>query len=196
MGVTESKYSGRQRSERARQAILSAARDLVADVGYERVTIEAIAARAGVGKQTLYRWWPSKGAVVAEAVVEGDGGIWPLVPAAAVDPDIHRWAGDLAVSLADERGAAMLRALASAASEDAVIAQRLYDRFTGPFLEAVKSQLTAALKYQDATASDIEIAADMLVGALVFRVLTRTDPLTRPRAEAVVRLVLRGLNQG
>jgi AcrR family transcriptional regulator len=155
------------------------------------LTIEAIAARAGVGKQTVYRWWPSKGAVVAEAVLDDDGGIRPLLP--TVDQDMPRWVGDIAVSLADERGAAMLRALVSAASEDAVIAQRLYDRFTGPFLEAVKSQFTAALNRQGADVSEIETAADMLVGALVFRVLTRTEPLTRSRAKAVLQLVLNGL---
>ncbi|RGC68968.1 Transcriptional regulator, TetR family [Micromonospora sp. MW-13] len=50
------------------QAILAAARDLVAELGYPRTSIEAIARRAGVGKQTTYRWWPSKGAVVPDAV--------------------------------------------------------------------------------------------------------------------------------
>ncbi|MEV4089583.1 helix-turn-helix domain-containing protein, partial [Nonomuraea fuscirosea] len=56
-----------RRSERSRQAILDAARELVSEVGYAKLTIEAIAARAGVGKQTIYRWWPSKGAVVLDA---------------------------------------------------------------------------------------------------------------------------------
>lgn len=56
-----------RRSEQSRQAILSAAFDLVAESGYARLTIEAIAARAGVGKQTIYRWWPSKGAVLVDA---------------------------------------------------------------------------------------------------------------------------------
>lgn len=58
-----------RRSERSRVAILTAALDLCAEHGYGNVTVEAIAARAGAGKKTIYRWWPSKGAVVLEAIV-------------------------------------------------------------------------------------------------------------------------------
>src|SRR5215217_7174745 len=56
-----------RRNEHSRQAILTAAADLLGEVGYTRLAVEAIAARAGVGKQTIYRWWPDKGAVVLDA---------------------------------------------------------------------------------------------------------------------------------
>jgi AcrR family transcriptional regulator len=57
-----------RRNEHSRQAILAAAVALIGELGYEQVSIEAIARSAGVGKQTIYRWWPSKGAVVLEAL--------------------------------------------------------------------------------------------------------------------------------
>ncbi|GAB3885912.1 hypothetical protein GCM10027612_22110 [Microbispora bryophytorum subsp. camponoti] len=57
----------RRRSETSRRAILTAAFELVGEVGYAKLSIEGIAARAGVGKQTIYRWWPSKGAVLFDA---------------------------------------------------------------------------------------------------------------------------------
>lgn len=66
-GVTQTRPPGRPRSEASRQAILTAALELVADAGYARLTIEGIAARAGVGKQTIYRWWPTKGDILLEA---------------------------------------------------------------------------------------------------------------------------------
>ncbi|QEV16244.1 TetR/AcrR family transcriptional regulator [Streptomyces alboniger] len=68
-----------RRSERARRAILDAAFDLVSRKGFAKVTIEAIAAQAGVGKPTIYRWWRSKGAVVLEAMNEelGDDFAFP-----------------------------------------------------------------------------------------------------------------------
>src|ERR1700749_1842433 len=58
---------GRPRSEASRQATLRAALELAAEIGYGRLTIEGIAGRAGVGKQTIYRWWPSKADILLEA---------------------------------------------------------------------------------------------------------------------------------
>jgi AcrR family transcriptional regulator len=65
--TTGKRAPGRPRSETSRQAILMAALDLVVEDGYANTTIEGIAARAGVGKQTIYRWWPTKADVVLEA---------------------------------------------------------------------------------------------------------------------------------
>ena len=62
---------GRPRSEAARQAILTAAQEELLARGVGELTIEGIAARAGVGKQTIYRWWPSKADVVLEAMRAG-----------------------------------------------------------------------------------------------------------------------------
>ncbi|HYY19680.1 MAG TPA: helix-turn-helix domain-containing protein, partial [Streptosporangiaceae bacterium] len=58
----------RRRSIRSHQAILAATTQLLAEVGYTALTIEGVATRARVGKATVYRWWPSKGALVMEAM--------------------------------------------------------------------------------------------------------------------------------
>ncbi|HWO59970.1 MAG TPA: helix-turn-helix domain-containing protein, partial [Umezawaea sp.] len=59
-----------RRNRRSWRATLDAAFDLLEEVGYDAITMGAIAERAGVGRQTLYRWWPSKGAVVFEAFLD------------------------------------------------------------------------------------------------------------------------------
>ncbi|WP_234293539.1 TetR/AcrR family transcriptional regulator, partial [Nocardia jinanensis] len=79
-----------RRSHRSRTAILTATTELIGEVPYAKLTVEAIAARAGVGKQTIYRWWPSKGAVVFEAMLESDTG-----PEGLALPDT----GDIATDL-------------------------------------------------------------------------------------------------
>ena len=63
---------GRPRSEKARKAILRAARELLREGGPAAVTMEGVAARAGVGKPTVYRWWPDRHAVAMAALMEGD----------------------------------------------------------------------------------------------------------------------------
>jgi len=62
--------SPRRRSEKSRTAIVTATRELLLERGFDGLTIEAVAARAGVGKQTIYRWWPSRPALVADVMLE------------------------------------------------------------------------------------------------------------------------------
>ena len=71
---------GRRRSEQSRVAIFAATRELALERGYDKLTIEAIAARAGVGKQTIYRWWPSRPALVADVLLEDFGAMRITVP--------------------------------------------------------------------------------------------------------------------
>src|SRR3954464_7716365 len=60
---------GRPRSERAREAVLHAVDDLLLEVGYAAMTMKGIAERAGVGRQTVYRWWSTKAEILFEASV-------------------------------------------------------------------------------------------------------------------------------
>ena len=72
---------GRPRSERATAAILTAVR-LLEQRGLKQLSVDAIAARAGVSKATIYRWWPNKAAVVMDAFLAGTG---PRMPFPAMD---------------------------------------------------------------------------------------------------------------
>ncbi len=65
--VTGSGLPGRPRSEKARQAILRSTLKLLGENGFSDLTIEEVAGRAAVGKATVYRWWPNKGALIADA---------------------------------------------------------------------------------------------------------------------------------
>ncbi|WP_156766937.1 TetR/AcrR family transcriptional regulator, partial [Mycobacterium sp. E796] len=61
-------HTGNRRNDAAERAILQAAAELLADGGGP-ISVDAIAERAGVGKQTIYRWWPSKSAVLLDAMI-------------------------------------------------------------------------------------------------------------------------------
>lgn len=173
--------------------ILAATRALVLSSGYEALTMEGIAATAGVGKQTVYRWWPSKAAVVADAFLD-DWSVTPVLPTKAPRGSGVAWVRDVADFFASDVGTSITRALTAAAAEDAVIAGRLDAVFTEPFRSGIVRWLADAVPNDRSDADQArQAAADMILGALVFRVLARTEPLSRRRAEQVLELALRGL---
>lgn len=182
----------RRRSERARIAILDATNELLHDHGLENLSIEAVAARAGVGKQTIYRWWPTRPPLVADALLHRDD-LEPLLAADTGDvvKDLTRWAGALAENIGSPRGAATLRMLTAAATEHPEIARRLHEKFSGPLQASALDRLNRAGEL-DATPAQRRHAIDMIIGGMVFKVLAH-QKLTRAGAAESVRIVLRGL---
>jgi AcrR family transcriptional regulator len=165
------------RSEEARQAILEAADDLLVEKGFAGVTIEGIAASAGVAKQTVYRWWSSKTEVLLDAFLQD--------AAEALTPPDH---GDLARELrvhlhqlaeflSHSDAGAVFRALLGQAQHDPAFAtvlraghlgeQRLRDRL--PLERAMtRGELPADL--------DIAVEVEQLVGPVYYRVLVTGEP--------------------
>ena len=190
-----------RRSRPTRQAILTAALDLAAEVGYRGLSIEGIAARAGAGKQTIYRWWPSKGAVLFDALLalaEGDGG-----DGDAELPDTGDLAGDLKLVLAatvDElnnpRYSEPMRALTVEILENAELAATYRERLEQPVREMKKRRLRAAVaagQLDDGT--DLDLAVDLIWGPVQNRWLFREGPLTTAFTDALVDTALGGLAQ-
>ena len=104
---------GRLWSRRSRVAILDAALALCREQGYANVTIEAIAARAGVGKQTIYRWWPSKGAVVLDAFGRVSAAANPLRDTGDIVADMRAFVTKLAAKRCLQNASDLRRASGS-----------------------------------------------------------------------------------
>jgi len=140
------------------------------------MTIEAIAARAGVvGKQTIYRWWPSKGAVVPDG----------LLAAANDDPD------DLSLPDTGDIDADM-RGVVHAVDPD--LAGGMLDRLLGPHLAAIADRLRSARAAGQLRADlDMPVAVEMFVGPPCHRWPLRTGALTDTRTDTVTELALRAL---
>lgn len=116
--MTAGVVTPRRRSEKSRVAIVGATRKLLMERGFDKLTIEAVAARAGVGKQTIYRWWPSRHALVADVILEdADKILRPIENTADLEADMCAWALALARALTTARGNAMLRILTIAGLE-------------------------------------------------------------------------------
>lgn len=185
-----------RRSERSRTAILTAATELVHEVGYRKLTIEAIASRAGVGKQTIYRWWPSKAAVVLDGLLAAAAGTAGLAL-----PDTGDLATDLrgviraiVAELADERLSGTSRAMIIDMQEDPDLAADMLERLLGPNLAAIADRLRSGREAGQVRADlDLDVGVEMLVGPPYHRWLLRTGPLTETYADTVTDLALRAL---
>ncbi|MBP1157960.1 AcrR family transcriptional regulator [Rhodococcus sp. PvR044] len=189
----EPKAAPARRSERARSAILTATAELVFEVPYGRLTIEAIAARAGVGKQTIYRWWPTKGAVLFDALLELSGG-----PDGVALPETGDLRADLALFLratvaemTEPRFDAFLRAVMIEIQSDPDLAEIYRDRLLAPQREAIRERLrVAALSGAIRADADLEVAVDLLVGPVQTRWALGLGGLTEAYVDSLLDLVL------
>ncbi|MFF4412335.1 TetR/AcrR family transcriptional regulator [Streptosporangium sp. NPDC001559] len=186
-----------RRSDASRRAILTAAFDLVGEVGYAKLSIEGIAARAGVGKQTIYRWWPSKGAVLFDAFLalsEGEGGEAALPDTGDLEADLKTVMRATVVELNDPRYDEPMRALTTEIAHDPGLAAVYRERLDEPMREIKKRRLAVAQRAgQLAGDLDLDLAVDLLWGPLLNRWLQRTGPLTPEYTDDLVETALNGL---
>ena len=192
--MTEPTTTPRRRMASTR-AVLAATVELLEEVGYRSTTVEAIARRAGVGKQTIYRWWNgSKADLVLDAFI----GIGPQrVPA----PDTGNVGDDLrailhpvfALNAIRGRGTALanrtLMAEAQLDPEFAATYARLHASWWGALRDAVERGVHRG-ELRDST--DPQVIVDLLLGAAWYRLLLGHAPLDNDAADQLVDTVLNG----
>lgn len=170
-------HTGRRRNEAARDAILDAAYRLLSEPGTEALTIDSIAAEAGVGRQTIYRWWPSKGAVLADALARHAQVVVPDRDTGSFTGDLEAFLTDTFAGLADEGLAGRLRQIVAAAQQDEHVAHVLAD-FTAVRRAALRAILERGRASGDlAPDADLDMLADMAYGVLYYRLLVGHAPL-------------------
>lgn len=185
---------GRPRSRSAHRAVLEAALALVEREGYGAVTMERLAAQAGVGKQTLYRWWPSKAAVVLEAYLrEVERRQPPALPAQGAGADLR-----LAVkrTVAAARSArTVLPGLIADAQRDSAFALVFRTGFIAPRRRKL-ARLIQRAQPRPAPEQSIspELVADMIHGAIWYRLLAGHAPLDQRFADALATAALGALH--
>jgi AcrR family transcriptional regulator len=188
---------GRPRSEKARRAILQAAADLLLDQGGGRVSMDALADRAGVSKATIYRWWPSKERLALEALVE-----WAAVGSPPRDTGTLR--GDLLAlvrpwvrEIRRRQFGRVIAAMITEGQSDPEFAADYRRHFVDQRREPMHAAFTRAIDRGEAPADiDIDVALDLVYGPLYHRLLHGHAPLTDGFAQQVVDLALNGILHG
>ncbi|GAB2462473.1 TetR/AcrR family transcriptional regulator [Streptosporangium sandarakinum] len=164
---------GAPRSESARLAILQATASLFAQRGYEHLSIEGIAAEAGVSKQTIYRWWPAKSDLVADCLLDG-----MLLPSRLTIPDtgdlradLIAWLEQLFQLLQEPDGRGLMISLIAAATANEQIGGRLRDSLGGDSSLAARlaTGVEAGQLRGDAPVTEL---GEALVGAMIVKALS------------------------
>ncbi|MFT8638053.1 MAG: TetR-like C-terminal domain-containing protein [Pseudoclavibacter sp.] len=191
------KTVGRPRSATARQAIITAAIDLLASGGPATATISAIAARAGVGKSTIYRWWPGRGALLIEALARGTVDTLAVPTGTTTRAALLMHLRGLIAVLADERLGALIAALTAEAQETPATAEAFRETWLRPRREVAIAILRAGIERGDLRSDlDVGLGVDQLFAPLYHRLLYRYAPIDADIAETAVDLFLRGTGTG
>ena len=182
-----------RRSESARRAVLSAALELCADRGYPSLTIEGIAARAGVSKKTIYRWWSSKGDVLLEAVID-----------VAAHTANHPNTGDLTEDLLTQLHAVIdlltpahtsaTTGIIAEALRDDDLARALRERLIEPNIVLFETRIQQAKDAQELPSdADARLLLDLLHGTLYHRLVFHLGMPSDEELRARIGVVLAGM---
>ena len=175
--ATARPHTGRRRNEAAREAILDATVRLLQDGGLDSLTVDAIAQAAGVGRQTIYRWWPSKGAMLAEAMGLQAAAVVPPRDSGSFEADLVAFWTDSFRALADPAQARGVRDVAAEAQHDEHVAEAPA-RFTAQRRAALRAVLQrGAGQGRFSPGVDLDLLTDLGYGFLWYRLLVRHRPL-------------------
>jgi len=164
-----------RRDENARLAVLHAADDLLVERGYGGVTVEGIAARAGVAKQTIYRWWPSKADILLDTLIEDAGHQLAVPGTGPVVDGARRYLRTFARFLTREPAGAVLLALIGEAQHDPEVAAVFRERYLGPQRQRERELLERGVAAGELPAGlDLDATLDALLGPVLYRALTGT----------------------
>lgn len=183
---------GRPRSEHARLAILRSALTLLGKNGFADLTIEAVAAHAGVGKATVYRWWPNKAALIADAFASSTTANLHFPDTGSVKTDMSRQMRQLVKVFRGPRGRIVSAMLGGGQSDEDLIAA-FRDRFLKPRRREAYATLERGIRRGELRHDiDMDLLLDSLYGPIYMRFLIRHRSLTPAFVDQICRLVLRG----
>jgi AcrR family transcriptional regulator len=196
MNVAPKPRAGRPRSAESRRAIIQSAMHILQNDGYAALNIEAIAAKAGVSKQTIYRWWPSAAFIVLEALTAD------MPPQETIAPDTGSLKGDLqdlvrstVRALAQRRGP-VFKALIAEAQADPRFAEAFRTSLMAAHREIVRAILgRAQLRGESAFDADQDLIADVVYGPILYRLLNGHGELDETFAFGLVDVVVAALRQ-
>ncbi|MFI6619872.1 TetR/AcrR family transcriptional regulator [Streptomyces sp. NPDC050528] len=170
--------------------------ELGQEIGYSRLSIEAIAARAGAGKHTIYRRWPSKGALFLDSLLSLHESDLEYPDTGDIVADLRTQIHTAIDLLANPPFGPLYQALVGEAQYDPRVAAALNERFIAPQAELTVARLKKAQEQgQLAPDFDLSLAMAILSGPLYFQFLITQEPLTHAYADRVLQALFTGMGK-
>ncbi|EXU65643.1 TetR family transcriptional regulator [Streptomyces sp. PRh5] len=175
------------RSEQARLAVLNAADDLLVEKGFAGVTMEGIATRAGVAKQTIYRWWSTKTDVLMDAFLQDVAEDLTVRDYGDLTRDLRAYLRDLAWFLSASDSGAVFKALTAQAQHDPAFAEDFRSRYLDAQRGRDRLALERAVERGElAPGLDLAAETDQLMGPVYYRVLVTGEPVGQEFTDRLV----------
>ncbi len=185
---------GRPRSDRARRAILDATRDLLVEDGFSRLRLEHVAARAGVGKATIYRRWRTREALVLELLMELAAPHIEIEDVGDTHAELLAATTNAMTAVTGTPFGPVIRALLSQIASNPALGDPFRAAVVGSRREAVAQVVARGIARGDLRPdTEADVATELLVGPVYFRLMFGGE-LTPEFAERVVGAVTRGFS--
>jgi len=180
------------RGERVRAAVLGAAAELLTEVGYDKMKIEDVATRAGVHKTTVYRRWPTKAELTADAAALHSAEAVPIPDTGTLIEDLRLLAREVVVNIGTEAGSRRSRSIAAAAATSDELAASMHGFWSHRLALSGEVVERAIERGELPPTADANLMIEMVIGPLWLRLLLTGEPITEEVADRIVELVIAG----
>jgi AcrR family transcriptional regulator len=182
------------RTERVRDQVLAAAGQLMLEGGLNAATMEAIAARAGVSKRTLYKYWPSRGAVALEGFMRSAATSWSVPEKATAVESLEALVVAAAELFTETPAGSLMRSLVADAQSQDEVATALRDQWLRPRRAVAADLIRKAISDGEFRADvDVEVVLDLLFAPVYYRLLLGHESLDTRFAVTSFRHLVAGL---
>jgi AcrR family transcriptional regulator len=183
-----------RRAEERTETIMQATLDLAQEIGYAKLSIEGVAARAGVGKHTVYRRWPSKGLLFLDSLLTRNEPVLDYPGTGDVMSDLLQQTQAVVDLLGTPPWGPLYQALVGEAQHDPAVAAALNERFIRPQTERTTARLREAQEQGQLSPDfDLDLGMAILSGPLYFTFLITQEPVTRDYVDRVFQALFAGM---
>jgi AcrR family transcriptional regulator len=177
------------RAERVRTSVLQAAAELLTEVGYDKMSVEEVATRAGVHKTTVYRRWPTKAELTADAAALHSADAVPIPDTGTVVGDLKLLAREVVANIGTEGGARRSRSIAAAAATSDELAEAMHGFWAHRLALSATVVERAIERGELPESADGNLIVETVIGPLWLRLLLTGEPITEELADQVVDLI-------